>query len=241
MINQTRDYSQFKIHPLNRGINKGHVNRIMESMKNRLTFTFIKVDKDMQIIDGQHRFEALKLLGHPIYYVQDDFDTLDMINENTNQKNWGLNDYINHYANLGIKAYNDLLGLSKIHKIPTHMILAIYKEHSYRRAYVTNDNKTQMSIDIKTGKFNFDENKLHFKLSKIREVADCFSVKNYPNYLLTAIDKIQRHKDYDHEIMIHKAQLFSYMYEKRNKLHEYVELLEDIYNYRSRKKVSFKY
>lgn len=241
MINQTTDYSIFKIHPLNRGINKGHVNRIADSMQRKLTFTLIKVDRDMQIVDGQHRFEALKRLGKPIYYVQDDFDTIDMINENTNQKNWGLNDYISHYADKGIKSYKDLLGLSKIHKIPTHMILAIYKEHSYHQAYVSNHNRTQLAKDIKSGNFDFNENRLHEKLTKIRTIADCFELSKYPSYLLTAIDKIQRHKDYDHKRMLHKCKTFSYMYEKRNKLHEYVELLETIYNYKTSDKVSFKY
>jgi len=50
MINQTTDYSIFKIHPLNREINPKHVDKIVESMKKKLTFTFLKVDNDMQII-----------------------------------------------------------------------------------------------------------------------------------------------------------------------------------------------
>jgi len=239
MINQTTDYSIFKKHPLNREVNKNHVRNLVKSMENKLTFTLIKVDREMRIVDGQHRFEALRQLNKPINYVQDDFTAIDMINENTNSKNWGMKNFVERYANEGVKAYKDILGLSKIHNLSLMIIIAVVRGITSHTSSI--HAKTNFNQELINGNFKFDENRIHIKLTKLNDVLNNFNLKVKPRYFILAILRMQKHKNYNHEQMVHKAELFNYMYEKRNTVEGYLELLEEIYNYKNREKVSFKY
>lgn len=242
MINQTKDYSIFKQHPLNRAVNQRHVDNIKKSMLNRLTPTYIKVDKEFRIVDGQHRFEALRQLGYPIKYIQDDFTTEDMINENTNNKNWGLPEFVKHYADAGLKPYQKLLFLSKIHNLSISMIINIYKqrpnEHGLGAGKVLIES---FNNSVLNGTFDFDSDDLDIKITRIKLLLDNLKLKTYPRNLIFAIIKLLKRKDYNHDRMVHKAGTFPQLYRKCIKIDDYVEMLEEIYNYKSQDKVSFKY
>lgn len=75
-VQRTKNYDQFKVFDFNRAINKGLVNKLMESI-NEIGYMPGKpviVDKDMAIIDGQHRFTACVNLGIEVEYVITDVD-----------------------------------------------------------------------------------------------------------------------------------------------------------------------
>ncbi len=75
---ETRDYSKFKFLKTNREINRANVEKIKASIREwgiipgRPTL----VDGDYNIIDGQHRFLAIKELGHPVPYEVIGGDTI---------------------------------------------------------------------------------------------------------------------------------------------------------------------
>ena len=72
----------------------------------------IVVNENMEIIDGQGRFEALKELGLPVEYVVSDGATItDCIALNVKQANWKNTDYVKCYANMGDENYILLLSL----------------------------------------------------------------------------------------------------------------------------------
>jgi hypothetical protein len=58
----------------------------------------IVVDKQMRVIDGQHRLAAAQILGAEIFYIQEDIERSDISLLNSNQKNWTAMDYINYYT-----------------------------------------------------------------------------------------------------------------------------------------------
>ena len=84
-VNQTKDYSKFKFLKLNRAVNKRHVTNLMKLNKERSRFHLfpIVVDKDMNIIDGQHRYTACKENNSPIFYITDNACTEDKFTEIT--------------------------------------------------------------------------------------------------------------------------------------------------------------
>ncbi len=84
-VNQTKDYSRFKFLELNRAINKLHVKNLMKLNEERSRFHLfpIVVDKDMNIIDGQHRYTACKESDSPVFYITDDASTEDKFTEIT--------------------------------------------------------------------------------------------------------------------------------------------------------------
>lgn len=70
-ILKTNDYEKFKFADFNRTINKANLKKLIKLGKESPRFHLfpIVVDKNNIIIDGQHRFEACKALGLPIFYI----------------------------------------------------------------------------------------------------------------------------------------------------------------------------
>ena len=68
-IYKTNDYSQFKFLLGNRTINKANLMRIKKSMINKHLICPIIVNKNREIIDGQHRFVAQKELELDVYFI----------------------------------------------------------------------------------------------------------------------------------------------------------------------------
>jgi len=98
---ESLDYWMFKLSDLNREVAKGQVEKIKQSIEKigYIKKAPILVNKDMFIIDWQHRFEACAELHLPIYYEIVDWEMEKiMIELNASQKNWALIDYIKHYA-----------------------------------------------------------------------------------------------------------------------------------------------
>lgn len=76
------------------------MDRLVASIRKRnlLHVNPIVVDKDMRVVDGQHRLEAASILGVEIYYIEENIDRRDISMLNSNQKNWNAMDYINFYT-----------------------------------------------------------------------------------------------------------------------------------------------
>ena len=68
-----------------------------------LTLDFpIIVNKQMEIIDGQHTFEACKFNGLPIYYMFTVLANIDDIsNINSVKKKWTMEDFLHQYVEKG--------------------------------------------------------------------------------------------------------------------------------------------
>ena len=59
-IHKTYDYDQFADLDGNRDLNQANLNKIIESMRKKYYSIPIIVNKNMQVIDGQHRREACR-------------------------------------------------------------------------------------------------------------------------------------------------------------------------------------
>lgn len=112
---KTYDFSLFKSIDQNRSISPKHVNTLKSSIKktNKLEFHPIIVDSDLNILDGQHRLEAVKQLNEEcgenkyfIHYVIDEYGKkYDIISYNANMKRWMLKDYLFYWKKEGKEFY----------------------------------------------------------------------------------------------------------------------------------------
>lgn len=104
---KTKDYSIFKFARENREVKTKNLEKIKDSIKklNLLHLRPILVNKDMEIIDGQHRFEAAKAMGLDLYYLIDENSSNDNMFLLNQQRSWRAEDYINFYAKSGNKNY----------------------------------------------------------------------------------------------------------------------------------------
>ena len=113
---ETKNYNLFSYTQNNRKINNGLVNRIIDSI-NQIGYVKARpiiVDESFKIIDGQHRFEACKQLGLPIYYEITNIDSnRAMVLLNKTQLIWRLQEYIEHWAIEEIDCYVKLVEFEK--------------------------------------------------------------------------------------------------------------------------------
>lgn len=107
----TDDYEKFKRLDGNRDVK--NLKRILDSI-NTVGYVLspILVNEKFEIIDGQHRLEALKKLGLPVYYIiQPGIGEEECKHLNTGQTNWTTADYISNGAEKGVPDYLRLASL----------------------------------------------------------------------------------------------------------------------------------
>lgn len=160
-LNQTKDYHIFKLREDNRQLVPLHVRRLkmLIEQKNDLHLFPIIVNSNMEIVDGQHRFTAAQELSLPIYYVIDDeYDPFKMIQFNTTQNRWTLEDYLNYWARNGVEDYLKLEDFKKEMGLTLTVVLlwitsSTGSMHPVFKAGNFKFNLTQKSLDaIVTGK-----------------------------------------------------------------------------------------
>lgn len=128
-IFESSDYDKFVLDKLNRPVSRSAVNKLVEAVKNgEAKLQPIEVSQDYVIIDGQHRFSALKKLGLPVaYYVDNQININDAAMQNSKQKHWTTSDYIRFYMLSGNSEYMKLFQVLNEYKsyITTSAIFAI--------------------------------------------------------------------------------------------------------------------
>ena len=117
VVQETRDYSKFKLIGANRGIVPGHVDNLKKAFEEYGNLTRVQpilVNEKFEIIDGQHRFDACFQLGEPIFYTQvPGLRIRDAVNMNVLHRGWLFNDYAKSYAESGDKQYQRFLELQE--------------------------------------------------------------------------------------------------------------------------------
>lgn len=124
----TKNYDIFKFRTDNREkIDQHHVKRLKSSIqaRNLLELRPISVNKNMEVIDGQHRLLAAKDLGVEIFYqIEDRLDQNDIIIMNI-AKSWTMSDYLNYYVKNEYPEYVKLRDFMKAHNIILKVALGL--------------------------------------------------------------------------------------------------------------------
>ena len=134
-VQGTTNYSIFKKLKGNRPLRQTNVSKLVKSIQknNLLHARPILVDQNMQIVDGQHRLEAAKILKEPVYYmIVNDLDKYDMIDLNRNQANWTVGNMIDFYALDGNETAQWIIDLSNKYKIPAAGIMGVFDFRTVR-------------------------------------------------------------------------------------------------------------
>ena len=95
----TNDYSMFRKLEENRGVARDRVNKLVASFSAKEILNPIVVNEKFEIIDGQGRYEALKILNKPIRYVVEKGANIeDCRRMNRYNKSWSNNDWIDSFC-----------------------------------------------------------------------------------------------------------------------------------------------
>ena len=225
-VYRTNDYDLFKKINGNRAVNKLHLNRLIESIENYdLTHAApIVVNKNYQIIDGQHRFDACLTLNKPIYYIVVDGNLKEVQILNQNTKNWKSEDYILGYCDLKMSEYIWINNFMKENKFSAEIAALIS----------TKDKSKNVSAVIKSGNLkisnkdgaNITANYFH----KYRKLFDAAFTRRFVEAIITA-EKID---GFSHDKLLQKLNYQSDKLKSCTTNRAYLAMLEEIYNYKER-------
>lgn len=210
LIFTTTDYDIFNFLTGNRTINANNVKKLKESISENgyKKSQPIIVNKDFEIIDGQHRFIACEELKLPIYFTieREDEDSIKLTQDlNKNQKNWGLIDYIKSYVDRGYQDYINFLRFVEDRNLS--VTTAIVLAWGTRNANIRNK--------IMQGKIEFtiyEENRVDEIINRLKEIKEKIPnnldiEKKLRNAILgenfaAVMVKIMRQDNYDHNRML---------------------------------------
>lgn len=118
-IKTTKNYSIFKKLEGNRNVNRKHVKKLIQSMNKKYIPTVILVNNQYQVIDGQHRLEAMKTLNIPVTYtIMGNYNSDDAEHINLTNRTWNIEEICNKIAYYdNIDDYKILLTESKRYKV----------------------------------------------------------------------------------------------------------------------------
>jgi len=96
---ETTDYSKFKKARGNRPVDEAHVKQLKKLIAEKDLMDPIRVNRNMEVIDGQHTLQARKELDLKIpFIIINSDDPLDVARLNTGRKNWSMEAYLNHHC-----------------------------------------------------------------------------------------------------------------------------------------------
>ena len=233
-VKETTNYKLFTFIDGNRSRNLAHVKKLTKSMKAKYLLAPIIVNEDYEIIDGQHRFLAAKELGYPIrYIIEEGYGLAEVQMYNTTSRKWSPIDYLDSYCDYGV---TDYLFIRKFMEVnpdyginPTLIIL-------------TNLGDSGASLqEFKEGKIKLNDVETAMdRAQKVRDFKPYFKRYNTGRFVRLIIRLLKTDK-YDHERMVKKLELRPNDLDKCGNDNEYLNALEDVYNYYSKEKTSFKY
>lgn len=227
IIVTTDNYDQFKFFESNRRVKKRVVKKLTESFrttKGMLSSKPILVNKNLYVLDGQHRLEACREMGIPVHYTVVNDDVKEIPIYNTYQEKWDMTDFVEHYASKGNKNYKKLLEIKEktgvsipgIFEMVTSVRGGYGKEH------------------IKKGTFTFDMD-VEQAVKEVNEVMElCFVVlgkRIVKTKIIRAVRFLERIRAFEVSKLIEKIKKFQGKLYSCTSSEEYIDMFIKLYNY----------
>jgi hypothetical protein len=226
---ETTNYKIFKNIKGNRPVLQRHIGRLIASIgqKNLLQQNPIIVNERYQIIDGQHRLEAAKRLGLPIWYVVvDSGDLADAQRVNSYVRNWKPQDFLNSYVALDNPVYLKFKELLQVYKVSVKTILVFIYGHSDADTY---DKFREGSLVITAEEFE----KAERLLQAVDSLRPYFIDHGYKSTIFHfALSRMDREGLVDNLIV--KTQQSSPRYRRMATVKEWLRVFQDILNFKQK-------
>lgn len=233
-IQSTSNYSDFVILPENRRIVPKYLKKLIFSIQenNMLRFNPILVNRKKEVIDGQHRLEAAKILSVPIFFLIIDIAGLkEIILLNSNIRTWILSDYLHAYMILGNYQYIRLEQFSKQYNLTLIKAICIL-ENNFREPLFIRDRFKKGNFMIK------DYEKAEHFASFYNEVKlFCIDTCYLSRDFYRAVYKIYE-SGIDLKDFLFLLKKYTIKIERQGSLKSYLHFFEDyVINYKKRKKI----
>lgn len=231
-IYSTSQWQHFSFLHENRPISEAHVLALCGSYrKDSYLFSVIYVNERLEIIDGQHRFEAARRMGLPVnFMVMPGWGIREVIILNVNSSNWSLPDFLESYAKAGNENYIRFKEFSDSHpfEVTTSQVLMLGRRSGKGGTLDT----------FRLGKMVVTEQQVDDARKKAAKIADMqlfhplgWTSRNFVEAML----KLFTLKGYDHVTMLERLTAHpDVLLAKARSLRtdEYLQLFIDKYNFR---------
>ena len=230
-VKETKNYSMFSTIEGNRPKNELHLKRLKKSMEEELLIIPIIGNEKYQVIDGQHRLAVSQELSLPLRYIIAKGYGLNEVHRlNQNSKNWTMTEFIDGYADMGYNEYIYLKDFLERTELNLSSALALLG---------SDDGKTTKQVRGGTWKA------VH--TNRAETIADWVNIiTQYHSgatrqVFVRALIKLYNNENFEFSHLIGKIALQPASLVPCVNTEQYLTLLEDIYNYRSRNKVSLRF
>jgi len=234
-IYQTKDYTKFSFRLDNRPINDSNVINLMESIQHMGQKLPIKVDSNYVVTDGQHRLKACVNLQIPVDYIIDDneMSTLEIAQLQSTTKSWNNRDYASSFASIPEgNDYRLYLSFADLYPAFSHGIIMMMLNNGAASG-------SGLEAAFKAGKFKI---KSYTKAKNYAETIKQLSVY-YAGFnkrgFASAIIVMMNNKDFSLERLLRKMPKRCKEIHDFSKTEDYLDTLQDIYNWKETKKVYF--
>jgi len=232
-VKWTLDYSIFSMININRAVclDSAKRRRLVQSMQQygfipAYPINVYRVGDRLEVQDGQHRLVTARLLGLPVYYVEIRHQ-IDIPRIQNTQAPWTIRDYAEAYAKAGNPHYRELLDFAEMYEVPIGTARDILGNCAGGRSGHINT-KFRSGVWKVTSRKNA-ERVVHL-LSAIASVApQCRS--RFLIAALFAYSLIEGVDDRQLTANLHRKPEMARQYGSRD---GYLDMLEQIYNFRSR-------
>ena len=227
---------------IQRMTDRNNIDRIVKSMEELYIPSVIRVNQDWFILDGQHSKEAIKKIalkeGQVAYVMYDtegrDKDVCVLLN--TTSKKWEAKDFLNVWVNSGKDDYIFFKYIWDTYNLNYQSVMCLVTG-------ITQGSSSKEALIFKNGDMKIPQERRNKCIEIGRQLND---VKMYVpkkigsqrNFHLAFI-KIALNENYNHERMINKLEYQGDKIYKCTSKNGYIEMLESIYNYKSKNKVLF--
>jgi hypothetical protein len=240
-VHTTTDYSMFKSIDGNRNLNLLHINRLKKSMQEHYLFTVIVVNENYEIIDGQHRFNAVRDLGLPLHYViMQGYNLSHVQILNANSSNWTTQDYLEAYCNLGYEDYVRLAEFLRKYKLNITIGASILLQSS---AGIAGTYPGSAFEYFKHGTLKITEKqmkdgaKFMEMLYLFEPYFDGFKSRSFVFSLM----KLMNNPDFSITELLQKVKIQPSALQSCVHVNQMTSLIEEIYNYKRRDKVNLRF
>lgn len=235
-MKSTTNYDMFKFRDDNReeGVKRTRVEKLKASIQshNLLHLRPIAVNKDMEIIDGQHRCIAAKELNLSIFYeVDENLKDEDIILMN-NQSPWGTADYYNYYVKHNYPEYLKLNKFIKDNGLSLSIALRLMSGGHH-----------QPKEEFRTGKFIFKEEtaKENYTLGwqTIQTIERLIGTKQYlkNGKVWQALLMLFKHPNFNESKWFRNLEMLVDKITQKVSSLDYFLLFKEIHNYRNQNRI----
>jgi hypothetical protein len=237
---KTTNYDLFKTLKGNRQLNELNVKSIVKSIEeNGILPSIAIVNEKMEVIDGQHRIEAMKRTENPVYFqVREGYSLKDCIALNVASRNWTTMDYIDSYAEQGNPDYERLRNvMEKYSELPKDVIRTLCVRNS---ASSTDGGNT--ATKIKNGTYLcIGEDEAREKFDLLKKAAPYIekSVSGRKSYVYITLANIAKLEKLDMGRAFEQLRKGYISGKPIATADDALDFWFDVYNYRKKTKVRF--